>query len=346
MKNVSDYNSDFNLSDPTDFDLTTEKQLRELAEKTGNILITGGSGYLGSVITEMLVRRGFEVTVLDNLSYSQNTLFDLMSFPNFHFVFGDVSNKQYMKDFLKKKKIEILIPLASIVGFPVSEQKPELTWQINHEAIVHMLENLTKDTKIIFPCTNSGYGLTTGEVECTEETPIAPISTYGKSKVAAEAAILAFNNSVSFRFATLFGFSQRMRTDLMVNDFVLKAVRDRSIVLFERKFKRNFLHVRDAGRLFLWSMLHWDEMKNNVYNAGHPDYNLNKEELCNIIKEKITDFNVFFGEIASDPDKRNYIISNDKVLSTGFEFRHSLPSGIDELIKGYEAFRDYRFKNY
>ena len=329
-----------------DFEEETEEKISNLAEKTGRILITGGSGYLGSVITDMLVNRGFNVTVLDNLSYSQNTLFNLIHKKNFRFLFGDVTNASFMQRLVSENFFDYIIPLAAIVGFPVSEQKPELTWLVNHTSIREMLKHTDKKTRILYPCSNSGYGLTTGQIECDENTEIAPVSTYGKSKVEAEGDIIRHGNSISMRLATLYGFSQRMRTDLMVNDFVLKAVRDKSIVLFERKFKRNFLHVRDAARCFIWSMLNWDRMKNEIYNVGHPDYNLNKDELCEIIKAKVPGFQTFYGEIGSDPDKRNYIISNKKILSTGFDFRYPLDYGIEELVRGYEAFRDYRFRNY
>lgn len=329
-----------------DFHSDTEERLNELARNTESILITGGSGYLGSVIAEMLVNRGFMVTVLDNLNYSQNTLFNLMHRKNFNFIYGDVTNKSFIENLLEKNSFDYIIPLAAVVGFPISEQKPELTWLINYTSIVDMLQIVSKDTRLIFPSTNSGYGLTTGQIECDENTEIAPVSTYGRSKVAAEKEIMRHGNSVSMRFATLFGFSQRMRTDLMVNDFVLKAVRDKSIVLFERQFKRNFLHVRDAARCFLFTMLNWEKMSNEIYNVGHPDYNLNKEELCQLIKEKVPGFQVFYGQIGTDPDKRNYIISNKKILSTGFDFRYPVDYGIEELVRGYEAFRDYRFRNY
>lgn len=329
-----------------EFERNIESSLFELGRSTGNILITGGSGYFGSVLTELLLRRGFKVSVVDNLSYSQNTLFNYMHLENFKFIYGDVTNVDFVKKLLLNYSFDYVIPLASIVGFPVSEQKPELTWLVNYNAVLNVLNNIKDDTKVLFPCTNSGYGLTTGQIECDENTPITPISTYGKSKMAAESAIVNRGNFVSMRFATLFGFSQRMRTDLMVNDFVLKAVRDKSIVLFERKFKRNFLHVRDASRAFLWAMLNWDKMKDNIYNVGHPDYNLNKEELCELIRKQVPDFQTFFAEIGSDPDKRNYIISNRKIISASFKFNYSLETGISELIKGYEAFRDYRFRNY
>jgi len=327
-----------------EFDRDTELKLRMMGENT-SVLITGGSGYLGSIITEMLIQRGFNVTIVDNLSYSQNTLFNLYYDKRLKFIYGDVTNYKFMKNLLTTNKFDYIFPLAAIVGFPVSEQKPEISWLINHEAIVTIMK-FRGDAKIIFPTTNSGYGITSGTVECTEDSPLNPISTYGKSKVAAEKEILMGGDSICFRLATLFGFSPRMRTDLLVNDFVYKAVNEKSIILFERTFKRNFLHVRDAARGFLWAMVNWDNMKNKVYNLGHPDYNISKDELCQMIKKRVPSLNIFYSEIGNDPDKRNYIVSNDRILSTGFSFEHTLEDGIDELVRGYEAFRDFRFKNY
>ena len=327
-----------------EFDRDTELKLRMMGENT-SVLITGGSGYLGSIITEMLIQRGFNVTIVDNLSYSQNTLFNLYYDKRLKFIYGDVTNYKFMKNLLTTNKFDYIFPLAAIVGFPVSEQKPEISWLINHEAIVTIMK-FRGDAKIIFPTTNSGYGITSGTVKCTEDSPLNPISTYGKSKVAAEKEILMGGDSICFRLATLFGFSPRMRTDLLVNDFVYKAVNEKSIILFERTFKRNFLHVRDAARGFLWAMVNWDNMKNKVYNLGHPDYNISKDELCQMIKKRVPSLNIFYSEIGNDPDKRNYIVSNDRILSTGFSFEHTLEDGIDELVRGYEAFRDFRFKNY
>jgi nucleoside-diphosphate-sugar epimerase len=328
-----------------DFDEKTEKELKDAA-KRGGILVTGGAGYLGSVLCEILVERGFSVTVIDNLSYGQNTLFNLFHSGNIRFVYGDVTNEKFMKETLEKEKYDFIIPLAAVVGFPVSEQKPEMTWMINHGAIKTILKYRKKGSKIIFPTTNSGYGATDGKSACTEESPLNPISTYGKSKAAAEQDIVKAGDYVCFRLATLFGFSPRMRTDLMVNDFVYKACRDKSLILFERTFKRNFVHVRDASRAFLWAMAKWDKMKNSIYNFGHPGYNITKEELALLIKKSVPSLNIFHGEIGSDPDKRNYIVSNDRILKTGFEFKYPLEDGINELVKGYEAFRDYRFRNY
>ncbi|MFA6214653.1 MAG: NAD(P)-dependent oxidoreductase [Candidatus Micrarchaeia archaeon] len=328
-----------------DFPDETEAKLSSMAPRT-RVLVTGGSGYLGSVLVEMLVGRGFDVTVVDNLAYSQNTLFNLFHNGRLRFVFGDVTSEKFMEKLLSEGKYDYIFPLAAVVGFPVSEQKPEITWLINQGSIEMLLKHRKKGARVVFPTTNSGYGITDGKSECTEDSPLNPVSTYGKSKVAAEKAVAAAGDSICFRLATLFGFSPRMRTDLLVNDFVCKAVKEKSIILFERKFKRNFLHVRDAARAFLWAMANWEKMKNKTYNLGHPDYNISKDELCQLIKKRVPALNIFYAEIGSDPDKRNYVVSNARMLSTGFSFNHTLEAGIDELARGYEAFRDYRFKNY
>ena len=327
-----------------DFGSQTESKLKELAEAGTRILVTGGSGYLGSVLVEMLVAWGFDVTVVDNLLYSQNTLFNLFHTGKIRFVYGDVTNESFMKRVMEEK-YDYILPLAAIVGFPISELKPEITWMVNHKAILTVLEH-RKNARIIFPTTNSGYGATTGEIYCTEESPLNPISVYGKSKVAAEKTIMESGNAICFRLATLFGFSPRMRTDLLVNNFVQKAITDRVLVLFEKHFKRNFAHVRDAARAFLWAIANWDVMKNRVYNVGHPDCNVSKYELALLIKKYVPELNIFDAEIGHDPDKRNYIVSNERLLKTGFVFGHTLEDGIKELIRGFEAFKDYRFKNY
>ena len=325
-----------------EFDDETELKLRGMKS---NILITGGSGYLGSILTEMLIERGFNVTVIDNLQYSQNTLFNLFYDKRLRFVYGDVTNYKFMREFLISNKFDFIFPLAAIVGFPVCEQKPEVSLLVNYEAI-HTIMEFRNGANIIFPNSNSGYGATDGASECTEDSPLNPISTYGKSKVRAEQEVMMGGDSICFRLATLFGFSPRHRVDLLVNDFVYKAVNEKSIILFERTFKRNFLHVRDAARGFLWAIANFERMKNTVYNLGHPDYNFSKDQLCKLIKQRIPDLNVFYAEIGNDPDKRDYIVSNARILSTGFTFRYSLEDGIDELVRGYAAFKNFQFKNY
>ncbi len=328
-----------------EFENEQEEKLLKMGEGGTKVLVTGGAGYLGSVLCEMLLGYGFEVTVVDNLSYGQNTLFHLFHYGRFKFIFGDVTNSKMMEDLLAKGKFDFVFPLAAVVGFPVSEQKPEYTRLVNLTAIENILKH-RNGAKIIFPTTNSGYGTTSGRLECDEETPLNPISTYGRTKVEAEKAVLGAGGSVAFRFATLMGFSPRMRTDLLVNDFVLKAVREKSIVLFEREFKRNYLHVRDGARAFLFAMANWEKMKGRVYNVGHPEYNLSKEELCLLIKKHVSGLNILNAEFANDPDKRNYIVSNKRIMECGFDFCYGIDEGIAELVRGYEAFRDFRFKNY
>jgi nucleoside-diphosphate-sugar epimerase len=308
------------------------------------ILITGGAGYVGTVLTEHLLNEGYRVTVLDSLIYNQNSLLAFCHNKNFEFVYGDCRDEALLRRVVPG--FDFILPLAAIVGAPASEKHAQTTISVNYEAIV--LLNKIRDKarqKIIFPTTNSGYGTTTGEVFCTEESPLNPVSLYGQTKVDAEKELLASPNVITLRFATLFGFSPRMRTDLLVNDFVYRAIRDKSIVLFEKDFKRNFLHVRDAARCFLHCIENFEKMKNNAYNVGLPDANISKEQLALKIKEFIPGLYIHNAEIGSDPDKRNYIVSNDKIGATGFTFRYSLEDGIRELIKGYSILRDNHYKN-
>jgi nucleoside-diphosphate-sugar epimerase len=308
------------------------------------ILVTGGAGYLGSVLVEHLLDAGHNVTVLDNLIYNQNSLTQFCHNPNFNFVFGDARDEAALKRLVPST--DFIIPLAAIVGAPASEKHAETTVSVNYESIV--LLNRLRDhsrQKVIFPTTNSGYGTTTGEVYCTEESPLNPISLYGRTKVDAEKELLKTSNTITLRLATLFGFSSRMRTDLLVNDFVQRALKDKTLVLFEKDFKRNYLHVRDAARCFLHCIDNFDRMKNNAYNVGLPDANLSKEQLALLIKKFIPSLYIHYAEIGSDPDKRNYVVSNDKILGTGFRFAYSLEDGIKELIKGYSILRDNSYRN-
>jgi len=314
------------------------------------ILITGGAGYVGSILTEHLVNAGYEITVLDNLMYNQNSLLHLFHNKNFHFIYGDVREEKLLRSILPN--FDLILPLAAIVGAGASEKHPETTHAINYHAVT--LINKLRDPKrqkIIFPTTNSGYGTKSGEIYCTEETPLEPISVYGVTKVEAERALLATDNVITLRLATCFGLSPRMRLDLLVNNFVYKAVRDGYIVLFEKHFKRNYLHVRDAARCFEHCIVNFDSMKNEPYNVGLEGANLSKEELAIKVKEilkKATgkEFHIQESEIGKDPDKRNYIISNKKIMSTGFRCKYSLEDGIEELIKGYAMLYDKHYTNF
>lgn len=308
-----------------------------------NILITGGAGYIGSVLTPMLLLRGHDVTVLDSFLYKQNSLLDCCSNPSFHIVNGDCRNAETLKKVLPGK--DYIFPLAALVGFPVCDKDQTAAVTVNQTAVELLLSLRAPEQKVIFPCTNSGYGLGQGQSYCTEESPIAPISLYGKTKMAAEKAVIQAGNSVTFRFATLFGASPRMRTDLLVNDFVYRAVFDRALLVFEGSFKRNFLHVRDAADAFIFAMEHFDEMKGRTFNCGLSDANLSKLELCAEIKKQLPSFVYIEAPVGTDPDKRDYIVSNARIEALGYRPQYSLADGISELIKTYSIIKNSFYGN-
>jgi len=308
-----------------------------------NILVTGGAGYLGSIICEQLLNKGYKVTVLDNLLYKQKSLFHLMANHNFEFVFGDARDKETMSRLLKN--VDFIIPLAAIVGAPACDRDPQLATSVNFEGI-KLLNNLRdKDQKIIYPTTNSGYGTKSGDVFCTEETPLEPISLYGRTKTDAEIELLSSENTISLRLATVFGMSPRMRIDLLVNHFVYVALKDGYIVIFEKDFKRNFVHIKDVADCFLHCIENFKYIKGKAFNVGLDEANLSKEELALKIKQHVPNFYVHFAQIGSDPDKRNYIVSNQRLKEAGFEAKRSLDEGIKELIKGYQLLQREEFKN-
>lgn len=297
------------------------------------ILITGGAGYLGSILSEHLLAKGYCVTVLDNLMYGEQNLFHLCANQNFDFVFGDVRNEELVRSLVVKA--DVIIPLAAIVGAPCCELDPLLATSVNLGAI-QMINRLRRPSQlIVYPTTNSGYGTQSGDVFCTEETPLEPITLYGRTKSDAEANILDSANSITLRLATVFGMSPRMRMDLLVNHFVYAALSDRYIVIFEKDFKRNYIHIRDVANCFIHCIENAPTMTGKPHNVGLDDANLSKEELALKIKEHIPEFFVHFSEIGSDPDKRNYIVSNQRLREAGFEAQYSLDDGIRELIKGY-----------
>ena len=307
------------------------------------ILITGGAGYIGSVLTPMLLAQGHDVTVLDSFLYRQSSLIDCCSSPSFHIINGDCRSEETVRRALDGK--EFVLPLAAIVGFPACDKDPTAATSVNLNAVELLLKLREPAQKIVFPCTNSGYGLGRGQAYCTEESPILPISLYGKTKMAAEAAVLGAGNSVTFRFATLFGASPRMRTDLLVNDFVYRAVFDRSLVVFEGGFKRNFLHVRDAARAFMFAMEHFEEMRGQTYNCGLSTANLSKLELCAEIQKQLPAFRYMEAPVGEDPDKRDYIVSNAKIEALGFRPRYSLADGVTELVKVYSIIKNSFYGN-
>ena len=307
------------------------------------ILVTGGAGYIGSVLTPMLLREGHEVTVLDSFLYRQTSLIDCCGNDAFRILRGDCRDEALVSRALDGQ--EFVIPLAAIVGFPACDNDRTAAKTVNQDAVEMLLRLKAPEQKVIFPCTNSGYGLGQGQTYCTEESPISPITLYGRTKMAAEAAVLASGNAVAFRFATLFGASARMRTDLLVNDFVYRAVFDRTLVVFEGTFMRNYLHVRDAANAFLFAIDHFDEMKGQTFNCGLSDANLSKLELCEKIKEHVPSFVYLQAPVGEDPDKRNYLISNEKIERLGYRTRYSLDFGIEELLKVYAILKKSSYGN-
>lgn len=297
------------------------------------ILVTGGAGYIGSILVPRLLQEKYSVTVLDNFLHNQFPLLEHCYNKNVEIVRGDVRDKNLIKNLLKD--VDIIIPLAAIVGVPACERDKIMARTVNFDAIELIDKLRSKNQIVIFPTTNSGYGIGQEGIFCTEETPLNPISLYGCLKADAEKSLLDSGNVITLRLATVFGLSPRMRMDLLVNDFVWRALRDRFIVLFEAHFKRNYIHIRDVARVFLFALEHYDEMKNESYNVGLSDANLSKLELCEKIKEHLPDFHIFVSEIGEDQDKRNYIVSNEKIEKKGFKPDFTLDMGIEELIKGY-----------
>jgi len=307
------------------------------------ILITGGAGYLGSVLSERLLNAGHDVMVVDNLVFGQTGLFHLCANPHFDFINGDARDENLMQRLLKDS--DVIIPLAAVVGAPASGKDPWLTTSVNLDAI-QMLNRLRSSGQlVVYPTTNSGYGIQSGDIYCTEETPLEPISLYGQTKVQAESELLSSPNAITLRLATVFGMSPRMRLDLLVNHFVYAALTDRYLVIFEKDFKRNYIHIRDVADCFLHCIEHSESMVGRAFNAGLDDANLSKEELAMKIKEYLPEFYVHFAPIGSDPDKRNYIVSNKRLRDAGFEAKRSLEVGIEELLKGYRMLPRAQFKN-
>jgi len=307
------------------------------------ILVTGGAGYVGSVLVPTLLEAGNDVTVLDSFLYRQSSLIDCCKYKSFHIINGDCRSAETLKKALEGR--DYIIPLAAIVGFPACDKDETAAVSINQTAVELLLSLREKGQKVIFPCTNSGYGLGQGQEFCTEESPISPISLYGKTKMAAEKVVLESGDSVTFRFATLFGASPRMRTDLLVNDFVYRAVFDRSLIVFEGNFKRNFLHVRDAAKAFVFAMENFDKMNGNTYNCGLSSANLSKLQLCERIKALIPAFQYIEAPVGYDPDKRDYIVSNAKIEALGYMPDYSLEDGITELIKVYSIIKNSFYGN-
>ena len=307
------------------------------------ILVTGGAGYIGSVLTPELLSNGHEVTVVDNFMYEQNSLAHVCYLSQLKILRGDVRSREIMKSVLANQ--DVIIPLAAYVGAPLCASDPVGARTVNKEAIEMMLELISPDQLILMPTTNSAYGSGDKNNFCTEDSVLNPISQYAIDKVAVEKMLMQHENAISFRLATVFGMSPRMRIDLLVNDFVYRAVHDKFVVLFESHFKRNYVHIRDVVRVFMHALDNSSQMKGNIYNVGLSDANVSKRELCERIAKYVSDFTFLEAPIGKDPDQRNYIVSNAKIEATGFATATSLDDGIKELIKGYTMLRNTRYGN-
>lgn len=307
------------------------------------VLITGAAGYLGSVISEHFLDAGYRVIGVDNLSYGSAPLNHLCANPNFEFYREDARDESAIARLVRQA--DVIIPLAAVVGMPACVRDPWLAQSVNLEA-VQMINRLRSPSQlIIYPNTNSGYGTKSGTTFCTEETPLDPISIYGRTKCQAEVELLASKNAITLRLATVFGMSPRMRLDLLVNHFVHAAITDGYLVIFEKDFKRNFVHVRDVADCMLHCAANAPRMAGRPYNVGLDNANLSKAELAMKVKEYVPQFYVHFSEVGTDPDKRNYIVSNQRLREAGFEAKRTLDVGIPELIKGYRLFGRSPLKN-
>jgi nucleoside-diphosphate-sugar epimerase len=307
------------------------------------VLVTGGAGYIGSILVPALLRDGHSVTVVDRFIHEQPSLLDVMVEPELEVIRGDARDADLMARVVPGH--DVLIPLAALVGAPLCANDPEAACSTNVGAVELLLSLRAPDQRVIYPNTNSGYGIGSGDDFCTEETPLRPVSLYGRTKCQAEEAVLRAGNSITFRLATVFGTSPRMRLDLLVNDFTYRAVTDGFVVLFEAHFKRNYIHVRDVARAFLHAITHFDEMRDRPYNVGLSDANLSKRELCERIRQFVPAFCVVEAPIGEDPDKRDYVVSNARIEAVGFQPCHSLDDGIRELLKAYQVVRRTQFAN-
>ena len=310
---------------------------------TYNILVTGGAGYLGSTMVPELLQLGHKVTVVDSFIYKQASLNHVCHDQKFQVVKGDIRVESVIAPLLKTA--DIVIPLAALVGAPICSQDPVGAKTVNHDAISLMLKLLSKQQRVVMPTTNSAYGTGDENNYCTEESPLRPVSNYAREKVKVEKGLMQHPNAISFRLATVFGMSPRMRIDLLVNDFTYRAVYDRFVVLFESHFKRNYIHIRDVARAFLHAIEHFDTMNNQIYNVGLSDANVSKRELCEHIQRYVPEFSVLDAPVGNDPDQRNYIVSNAKIEATGYKPVHSLDMGIAELIKGYTMIKNTQYGN-
>jgi len=307
------------------------------------VLITGGAGYIGSILSEELLKNDYQVTVVDNFMYNQTSLNHIIGNKKIEVINSDVRNFNAIKKYFTSS--DVIIPLAAIVGAPACKKDPIGSTTINKDSIFEILKNASNDQLILMPTTNSAYGSGDQNNLCDENSNLNPISIYAKDKVEVEKVLMQKNNAISLRLATVFGMSPRMRLDLLVNDFVYRAYFDGFNVLYEGSFKRNYIHVRDVSKCFLHCLKNVDQMKNQIYNVGLTEANLSKKELCVIIKKRLPNFYFIENEFEKDEDQRNYIVSNEKIEKTGFKADYSIDDGIEELISGYRCFKKNMYGN-
>ena len=307
------------------------------------ILVTGGSGYLGSVLVPELLSAGAHVTVIDHLLFSQHSLLSSCASDKFDFIKGDICDRALMSELIPK--FDCIIPLAAIVGAPACALNPVMAKEVNHTANMGIIDLASASQMVVFPTTNSGYGIGEKDAMCTEESPLRPVSEYGRNKVELESALLQTGNAVTLRLATVFGASPRMRMDLLVNDFTYRAYKDRFIILFEEHFRRNYIHIRDVAGAFKFAIEHYEAMKGEPFNVGLSTANLTKRELAEKIKEYIPEFFIHCAPVGEDPDKRDYLVSNEKLEGLGWKPNFDLDMGIKELLKAYRMLKVNAFSN-
>lgn len=308
-----------------------------------NVLLTGGAGYIGSELVGFLLKSGHKVQVLDYLEYEPDSLLRYVGHDNFYFDKIDVRQTDVMWSFMKKA--DVIIPLAALVGFPLCEKRQRDAIEINFDVNKWIAQNKTSEQILIYPCTNSGYGVSKDGSVCTEESPLNPVSLYGKTKVDAENIYKNTEGCCTLRLATVFGPSSRARTDLLVNNFVLKALKDRILVLYECEFMRNYVHIWDICRVFEFIIENWQKCRNQTFNVGNDSINMNKLQLAEKIKEYVP-LEIIKAEFTQDPDKRDYIVSSQKIYDLGFECKYDLDQGIQQLIKMYKLIDRPWYANY